>query len=186
MHADGVDVFNKANGNLVVVGITDNFKLKLFPAEDTFLDKNLTYKDCEPCHRAHGKLTGPYLGDLIHASHYGNEQFVAANGNCWSCHAMNSAGGQGDHSRSGLAQAGEDLEGLGADRSGGAENRQPLFLVCHNSFRGGKRYPPDVVFSRVRVIQKTIYPCGSTGVPLCHSSNSNRFLSWPGAFSPPV
>ena len=46
MHADGVDVFDKANGNLVVVGITDNFKLKLFPAEDTFLDKNLTYKRC--------------------------------------------------------------------------------------------------------------------------------------------
>ena len=46
MHADGVDVFDKANGNLVVVGITDNFKLKLFSAEDTFLDKNLTYKRC--------------------------------------------------------------------------------------------------------------------------------------------
>ena len=46
MHADGVDVFDKANGDFIVVGITDNFKLELFPAEDTFLDKNLTYKRC--------------------------------------------------------------------------------------------------------------------------------------------
>ena len=36
MHADGVDVFDKANGDFIVVGITDNFKLELFPAEDTF------------------------------------------------------------------------------------------------------------------------------------------------------
>lgn len=63
----------------------------------TGYDKNLTYKDCEPCHRGHTQLTGPYLGDLIHASHYSNEIFVAANGNCWSCHAVNSDGKQGDY-----------------------------------------------------------------------------------------
>ena len=44
MHADGVDVFDKANGDLVVIGIADNFKLKLFPAEDTFFNKNLIYE----------------------------------------------------------------------------------------------------------------------------------------------
>ncbi len=63
----------------------------------TGYDKNLTYKDCEPCHRGHTQLTGPYLGDLVHASHYSNETFVAANGNCWSCHAVNSDGNQGDY-----------------------------------------------------------------------------------------
>ena len=26
MHADGVDVFDKANGDFIVVGITDNFR----------------------------------------------------------------------------------------------------------------------------------------------------------------
>lgn len=60
-------------------------------------DKALTYQDCEPCHRGHTTLTGPYLGDLLHAAHYGSEQFVEANGNCWSCHAMDSAGSQGDY-----------------------------------------------------------------------------------------
>ena len=55
--------------------------------------KNGTYKDCEPCHRTHMDLTGMYLGDIIHASHYSNEAFVAANGNCWSCHAVNGDGG---------------------------------------------------------------------------------------------
>lgn len=63
----------------------------------TGYDKNLTYKDCEPCHRGHSTLTGPYLGDLIHASHYSNDTFVNANGNCWSCHAVNSDGAQGDY-----------------------------------------------------------------------------------------
>ena len=51
-------------------------------------DKALTYQDCEPCHRGHTALTGPY---------YGSKVFQEANGNCWSCHAMNSAGGQGDY-----------------------------------------------------------------------------------------
>ena len=49
-------------------------------------DKALTYQDCEPCHRGHTALTGPYLGDLIHAAHYGSKVFQEANGNCWSCH----------------------------------------------------------------------------------------------------
>lgn len=55
----------------------------------TGYDKNGTYKDCEPCHRTHTALTGMYMGDIIHASHYSNETFVANNGNCWSCHAVN-------------------------------------------------------------------------------------------------
>ncbi len=82
-HSDLFDVMNMRDGYkhiLVHVGF----------------DKNLTYKDCEPCHRSHKSLTGPYLGDLIHASHYSNEIFVEANGNCWSCHAINSAGGVGE------------------------------------------------------------------------------------------
>ena len=45
-------------------------------------EKDGTYKDCEPCHQGHMTLTGPYLGDAIHASHYDNQQFVDANGKC--------------------------------------------------------------------------------------------------------
>lgn len=60
-------------------------------------EKDGTYKDCEPCHQGHMTLTGPYLGDAIHASHYGNQQFVDANGNCWSCHAVNSDGEAGEY-----------------------------------------------------------------------------------------
>ena len=60
-------------------------------------EKDGTYKDCEPCHQGHMTLTGPYLGDAIHASHYGNQQFVDANGNCWSCHAVNSDGQAGEY-----------------------------------------------------------------------------------------
>lgn len=63
----------------------------------TGFDKNGTYKDCEPCHRTHQMLTGPYMGDIVHASHYSNETFVAANGNCWSCHAVNSEGAEGEY-----------------------------------------------------------------------------------------
>ena len=59
--------------------------------------KNLVYKDCEPCHRAHQSKCGPYLGDLLHASHYSNDTFLDANGNCWSCHAMNSEGQSGEY-----------------------------------------------------------------------------------------
>ena len=39
MHAQRVDVFDEANGDHIVVSITDYFKLKLFPAEDRFLDQ---------------------------------------------------------------------------------------------------------------------------------------------------
>lgn len=47
--------------------------------------------DCLTCHRLHGERTGPYLGDLLHAYHYNNEQFTdELNGNCWSCHATSS------------------------------------------------------------------------------------------------
>lgn len=58
--------------------------------------KNGTYKDCEPCHRTHMELTGMYMGDIIHASHYSNETFNSVNGNCWSCHALNGGTNPGD------------------------------------------------------------------------------------------
>ncbi len=60
-------------------------------------DKALTYRDCEPCHRAHRSKCGPYLGDFIHASHYGNQVFMEAGGNCWSCHVTDSDGAQGEY-----------------------------------------------------------------------------------------
>lgn len=83
-HEDLWDVMNKKDGyNHILTHVG--------------YDKALTYQDCEPCHRGHTALTGPYLGDMIHASHYGSKVFQEANGNCWSCHAMNSAGNQGDY-----------------------------------------------------------------------------------------
>lgn len=64
---------------------------------DPGFEKNGKYSDCEPCHHRHGNLTGPYFGDLLHAAHYSNAVFVENNGNCWSCHAIDSAGAIGDY-----------------------------------------------------------------------------------------
>ena len=63
----------------------------------TGFDKVGRYTDCEPCHRRHTALTGPYFGDLLHASHYGSQTFVDNGGNCWSCHALNSEGKIGEY-----------------------------------------------------------------------------------------
>ena len=46
VNPEGVDVFNKADGNHVVFGITDNLKFQLFPAEDGFLNQNLSDQRC--------------------------------------------------------------------------------------------------------------------------------------------
>lgn len=81
------DLFDKMNGK-------EGYKHIL---QYVGFDKNGTYKDCEPCHRGHMSLTGPYFGDAIHASHYSSTEFVDVNGNCWSCHAVDSDGGQGDY-----------------------------------------------------------------------------------------
>lgn len=59
-------------------------------------EKNGRYTDCEPCHRRHSALVGPYFGDIIHTAHYSNELFVENNGNCWSCHVVNSEGDIGE------------------------------------------------------------------------------------------
>lgn len=51
--------------------------------------KALTIKDCGSCHGLAAGFYSPYLGDLVHASHYSNETFVEEyNGNCWNCHSM--------------------------------------------------------------------------------------------------
>ena len=46
MNADGVDIFDKANGDDVVLSVSYDFKLKLFPAADALLNKHLTDKAC--------------------------------------------------------------------------------------------------------------------------------------------
>ena len=46
MYTKRVDIFDKADSDHVVVCITDNFQLKLFPAENRFFYKNLSYKTC--------------------------------------------------------------------------------------------------------------------------------------------
>lgn len=79
-HTDLFDVFNLNEDGFQHILVSSGY------------DKNATYKDCEPCHRTHMDLTGMYLGDIMHASHYSNETFMASNGNCWSCHAVNGSG----------------------------------------------------------------------------------------------
>ena len=54
-------------------------------------EKNGTWNDCSMCHLGGAFGMGPYFGDMIHASHYSNDTFLAANGNCWSCHAVNAS-----------------------------------------------------------------------------------------------
>ena len=44
MDTKRVNVFDKANGNHIVVCVADNLKLELFPAENRFLYENLTYE----------------------------------------------------------------------------------------------------------------------------------------------
>jgi DMSO/TMAO reductase YedYZ molybdopterin-dependent catalytic subunit len=44
--------------------------------------------DCQTCHGIASALTGNLMAENIHVSHYSSEEFVEANGNCWSCHAM--------------------------------------------------------------------------------------------------
>ena len=44
MYADGVDIFNEAYGNHVVVCIAYYLELKLFPAAYALLNEHLTYK----------------------------------------------------------------------------------------------------------------------------------------------
>ena len=59
--------------------------------------KNGRITDCLACHQIHSDRTGVYLADVIHASHYSSKLFVEdSQGNCWSCHAMNSIGRSGN------------------------------------------------------------------------------------------
>ena len=46
MDTDRIDVFNKADGDLLTFGIADDFQFQLFPAEDALLDKHLIDKTC--------------------------------------------------------------------------------------------------------------------------------------------
>lgn len=58
--------------------------------------KKGTIQDCLVCHDFHGARSGIYFGDAIHVAHYSNEVF-AENGNCWSCHAVDSKGDLGEY-----------------------------------------------------------------------------------------
>ena len=46
MHPKRINVFDKTYGNDIVVGITDNLKLKLLPSENGFLHQNLSNQRC--------------------------------------------------------------------------------------------------------------------------------------------
>ncbi len=46
MDAHGVHVFDEADGDHLVLGVADDFQLQFFPAEDGFLDQNLSDEAC--------------------------------------------------------------------------------------------------------------------------------------------
>lgn len=65
----------------------------LHVAAPTTYGKQDDVRTCLPCHRLAGPLTGPKLGDIMHASHYNNIEFGKKyNGNCFSCHATDTKG----------------------------------------------------------------------------------------------
>ena len=86
-HADLFDVMNKGNQETGYNHILTH----------TGFGKSGTYEDCMPCHQGHTQRTGPFLGDLVHGAHYSNQMFLDAEGNCWSCHAVNSDGETDDY-----------------------------------------------------------------------------------------
>ena len=42
MNADGVDIFNEANCDLVILSIADNLEFELLPAEDALFNEDLS------------------------------------------------------------------------------------------------------------------------------------------------
>ena len=48
MHAKRVNIFNEAYGNHVILCITDDFQLQLFPSENGLFDQNLSLTAGEP------------------------------------------------------------------------------------------------------------------------------------------
>ncbi|BCS56555.1 hypothetical protein ADLECEL_04400 [Adlercreutzia equolifaciens subsp. celatus] len=86
-HADLFDAMNSGNQETGYNHILTH----------TGFGKSGTYEDCMPCHQGHTQRTGPYLGDLLHGLHYSSNAFLDANGNCWSCHAVNSDGETDDY-----------------------------------------------------------------------------------------
>lgn len=51
--------------------------------------KHATYTgDCQLCHSWSVLRCGNAMAENIHVSHYSNQTFLDANGNCWSCHVM--------------------------------------------------------------------------------------------------
>ncbi len=46
MNTDGIDILDKADSDLVVLGVSYDLELKLFPTGDGFLNENLVNKAC--------------------------------------------------------------------------------------------------------------------------------------------
>ena len=69
------------------------------------------------------------LGEILSPAGDGHDGNLPGDGLAGQELQARSAGGQGDHSRGVLPQAGEDLEGLGADRPGGSQEDQSLWVV---------------------------------------------------------
>lgn len=71
-------------------GLIKNLGPTLHVASHPTYGKQDDIMDCKTCHDVAGNLTGPKLGDIIHASHWNNDLFTNTyKGTCWSCHAIN-------------------------------------------------------------------------------------------------
>ena len=82
---------NTCHGDLGVM--MENSGLNHIKVESEY-GKPINISDCLPCHRQHWVGAGPYYGDMLHERHYSSDAFE---GNCWSCHAQDSAGEVGEY-----------------------------------------------------------------------------------------
>ena len=109
--------------------------------------KKGTVYDCLTCHHMPTALCGWVFSDLVHTIHYGSENFLENNGNCWSCHALTQAStlGEGEFNVGTTVSADADA-GLTAGHSG-AKGEQEMVLfedVLYSAALGGY---PDAALS---------------------------------------
>ncbi len=72
MHAHGINVLDKTDGNHLVLGIAHHFELQFFPAQDRFLDQYLTDEACRNAAAGNG---AEFL-DVVNQTTSGSPQAV--------------------------------------------------------------------------------------------------------------
>ena len=59
VHAHGIHVLNKANGNLLSLGVTDDFQFQFLPSQHAFFHQHLVDEGC-------GQAAGDHLAQFLH------------------------------------------------------------------------------------------------------------------------